>query len=312
MNVKLLHTLLAVHRYGSMAEAARRLNLTHGAVAQQMRTLERELNIQLVRRAGKVVHLTEAAHRILDVSRKILDDVDALAALANTSELRGELSVGTGSTVLTGKIPDVLEELDARYPEIRVNIKSGQSFDFHTQVERGLLDAAIALEPVFTPSKIMGWHPFSEEPFVMIASRQHEGSDPHLLLEREPFIRYHRESWTGQQIDAYLRQNNIVPRERFELASTEAIIRLVHKGLGVAIVSSVWTQWQEGLNVISLPLKTPCKPRRFGLIWLRSSPRLQLIEAFLDAAKRVYERDSHAMESQSSNATLPNMIGSVE
>jgi len=294
MNTRLLNTLLAVHRYGSMAEAARRLNLTHGAVAQQIRALESELRVNLVRRAGKVVHLTQAAHRILDTSQRILTDVDALAALANANELRGELSLGTGNTVLAGKVPDILETLGSRYPEIRVNITSGQSSDFHAQVERGALDAAIAMAPSFTPSKVMGWHQLSEEPFVLIASRRHEDSDPHLLLEREPFIRYHRESWAGQQIDAYLRQNNIVPRERFELASTEAITRLVHKDLGVAIVPSAWHQWQGGLNVISLPLKTPCKPRRFGLIWLRSSPRLQLIEALLEAAIMVYTRDAVA------------------
>jgi len=290
VNTKLLDTLLAVHRYGSMAEAARRLNLTHGAVAQQIKTLESELNISLVRRAGKVVHLTQAAHRILDASQKILDDIHALAALANTDELRGELNVGTGNTVLAGKVPDILEALGSQYPEIRVNIMSGQSSDFHMQVERGILDAAIAMEPAFTPSKVMGWHLLSEEPFVLIAARRHEGTDPHLLLEREPFIRYHRHSWAGQQIDTYLRHNNIMPRERFELASTEAITRLVHKDLGVAIVPSAWDQWQKGLNVIGLPLKTPCKPRRFGLIWLRSSPRLQLIEAFLDAATSAYEK----------------------
>lgn len=290
MNTKLLNTLLAVHRYGSMAEAARRLNLTHGAVAQQLRALENELGISLVRRAGKAVHLTQAAHRILDPSQRILEEINALAALANTDELRGELSVGTGNTVLAGKVPDILEALSSQYPEIRVNIMSGQSSDFHTQVERGTLDAAIAMEPAYTPSKVMGWHQLSEEPFVMIAAQRHEGADPHLLLEREPFIRYHRDSWAGQQIDAYLRQNSIVPRERFELASTEAITRLVHKDLGVAIVPSAWDQWQKGLAIVSLALKTPCKPRRFGLIWLRSSPRLQLIEAFLDAAALVYGR----------------------
>lgn len=294
MNTRLLHTLLAVHRYGSMAGAARRLNLTHGAVAQQIRALESELGVDLVRRAGKVVHLTQAAHRILDSSQRILNDIDALAALANTNELRGELSLGTGNTVLAGRIPDILQTLGTRYPEIRVNIISGQSSDFHAQVERGALDAAIAMEPVFTPSKVMGWHLLSEEPFVLIASRQHEGVDQHLLLEREPFIRYHRDSWAGQQIDAYLRQNNIVPRERFELASTEAITRMVHTNLGVAIVPSAWNQWQEGLNVISLPLKAPCQPRRFGLIWQRSSPRLQLIEAFLKAAIEAYSHDGNA------------------
>jgi DNA-binding transcriptional LysR family regulator len=294
MNTRFLRTLLAVHQHGSMAEAARRLNLTHGAIAQQIRALEAELNTSLIRRAGKVVHLTESAHRILASSQRILDEIDTLAALANINELKGDLSLGTGNTVLAGKIPDILEELGRRYPEIRVNIMSGQSSDFHRLVEQGLLDAAIAMEPSFKTSKAVGWHPLDEEPFVLIASGKHrdKGATPHALLAREPFIRYHRDSWAGKQIDAYLRNNTIVPNERFELASTEAITRLVHKNLGVAIVPSAWGHWERGLDVVSLPLDAPFKPRKFGLIWFRSSPRLRLIQAFQDAAELVYARRS--------------------
>lgn len=292
MNTKLLATLIAVHRYGSMAEAARRLGVTHGAVAQQIRALEQALNTDLVRRAGKVVHLTEAAHRILAYAQKILDDVDLLGALANTDEPRGELRLGAGNTVLTGKVPDILMQLSVLYPEIRVCVMPGFSSDFHAMVEHGKLDAAIALEPSFTPSKHIGWHQLSEEPFVMLAPQKFEGADPHRLLESEPFIRYHRDSWAGQQIEAYLRRNGIHPRERFELASTEAISRLVDKGLGIAIVPSAWDQWRADLNVIALPLKTPCKPRRFGLIWARSSPKLRLIQAFLEAAQIAYGKRS--------------------
>jgi len=288
MNTKLLTTLLAVHRYGSMAEAARRLNLTHGAVAQHVRALEGELNVALVRRAGKVVHLTQAAHRILAHAQKILEDVDALGALAHVHEVKGTLRLGAGNTVLAGKVPDILVVLGSMYPDIQVSIVPGLSSDFYAMVENNVLDAAIALEPTYATPKSWGWHLLSEERFFVIASLKHEGAGPHELLERQPFIRYHRESWAGQQIDAYLRANNIVPRERFELASTEAIARLVHKDLGVAIVPSAWNLWRQGLDVLSI--ETPCEPRRFGLIWARASPRLQLVEAFLQAARLVYEK----------------------
>lgn len=288
MNTKLLNTLLAVHRYGSMAEASRRLNLTHGAVAQQIHALEQALEVQLIQRAGRVVHLTQAAHRILGSAQKILDEIDALAAQANTDELRGELRLGAGSTAMTGKLPDVMVVLGARYPDIRVNIVLGMSSAFYEMVEGNVLDAAIALEPAFSPSKSLGWHLLSEEPFLMIASSRHQGADPYRLLEQEPFIRYHRDSWAGQQIDAYLKQNGIVPREKYELASTETIAAMVHRDLGVAIVPSAWNLWKQGLDVVTLALTVPCKPRRFGLIWSRSSPRAQLIKAFLDACVHVY------------------------
>jgi DNA-binding transcriptional LysR family regulator len=288
MNTKLLATLLAVHQHGSMAEAARRLNLSHGAVAQQLRLLERELKVELVRRAGKVVHLTRAAHRILAQSQKILDDIGDLSALANADELRGELRLGAGNTALSGRIPEILEVLGERYPEIRVNIHPGLSPDFYGLVEKGELDAAIALESSHMPSKRLGWELLSEEPFIMIASSRFQAVAARRLLEEQPFIRYHRDSWAGQQIDAYLKQHGIVPQERFELSSTEAIARMVHRNLGVAIVPSAWHLWKQGLDVTTVALDPPCKPRRFGLIWSRSSPRLQLVHAFKDAAFRVY------------------------
>jgi DNA-binding transcriptional LysR family regulator len=159
MNTNLLNTLLLVYRYGSMAEAARRLQLTHGAVAQQIRALEQALQVELVSRAGRAVHLTRAAHRILGHSQKILDDVDMLAALANTDELRGELRLGAGSTSLTGKMPDIFVVLGSRYPNIRVNIVNGLSSSFYQMVENNSIDAAIALEPPFNLSKGLGYRP---------------------------------------------------------------------------------------------------------------------------------------------------------
>lgn len=289
MNTKLLTTLICVHRYGSMAQAARHLNLTHGAVAHQIHTLEGELQVQLIRRAGRSVHLTRAAHRVLERARQILDEIDELAALAHTDELRGELRLGAGSTALTGKLPDILVVLSRRYPDIKVKVAHGLSSSFYAMVENNLLDAAIALEPAFTISKSLGWRLLSVEPFLMIAPSRLKDADPYELLEREPFIRFHRESWAGNQIDLYLKHIGIIPNDRYELASTEAIAAMVNLDLGVAIVPSAWTLWRQGLDVVTLPLKEPCRPRKFGLVWSRSSPRLQLVNAFLDAAIEVYK-----------------------
>ncbi len=53
----------ATARHGGFAGAARVLNVTHAAVTQQVRGLERELGVPLVRRAGRTVSLTEAGQR---------------------------------------------------------------------------------------------------------------------------------------------------------------------------------------------------------------------------------------------------------
>src|SRR5690606_30896849 len=124
----------------------------------------------LVRRAGKVVHLTQAAHRILAHAQKILEDVDALGALAHVHEVKGTLRLGAGNTVLAGKVPDILVVLGSMYPDIQVSIVPGLSSDFYAMVENNVLDAAIALEPTYATPKSWGWHLLSEERFFVIAS----------------------------------------------------------------------------------------------------------------------------------------------
>src|SRR3546814_17151144 len=117
-----------------MAEAARRLNITHGAVAQQIRALEAHVNAPLVARSGKTVHLTEAAHRILETSQKILDDVSSLAALAQAREIRGELRLGTGNTSLNRPVPKLLATLATRTPDLPFFIWAGLSTQFYPVV----------------------------------------------------------------------------------------------------------------------------------------------------------------------------------
>lgn len=299
MNTRTLSALLAVHRYGSMAEAARRLNLTHGAVAQQIRVLETTLGCSLVRRAGRAVHLTNAGHRVLLQAQKILDEVDALAAMAGSDELKGELQLAAGGTAMTHKMTDILVELHARYPQMRVHVVSGVSADFYSMVENNTLDAAIATEPVFALPKSLGWQFLVEEPFFLLTSMKNQGRDPMQLLQQAPFIRYHRGSWVRDRIDNYLKSIGISPKGTYELASTEMIVGLVHRGLGNAIVPSSWHLWYQGADVLSMPLSPVCPPRRLGLLWSRSSPRLPLIEAFGETAAQVYrskqQRDLKAL-----------------
>jgi LysR family transcriptional regulator, glycine cleavage system transcriptional activator len=59
-SLSLLRAFDATAKHGSFAEAGRVLNVTHAAVTQAVRGLEAELGVQLVRRSGRTVALTEA------------------------------------------------------------------------------------------------------------------------------------------------------------------------------------------------------------------------------------------------------------
>ena len=285
MDTQFLNTFVAVVDHGSMAAAARLLNITPAAVAQQIRTLEREIGAPLIARAGRTVSVTEAGARILQRSRDLLRDVADLSTVANDDATSGELRLGAGTNALTGMLPDILVRMVEKFPRIKVFIKPGYSPDLHNAVETGELDAAIVLQAPFALSKTSCWELLREEPLVVLAPQRMQGRDPHELLATEPLIRYDRQQWGGRQADLYLRAVGITPRERFELNALNAIAVMVDRGLGVSLVPDWARPWPEGLNLVRIPLPKPFEPRRIGVVWSRSTIRIRLVTVFLQECR---------------------------
>lgn len=286
MDTQFLNTFVAVVDQGSMAAAARLLNITPAAVAQQIHTLEREIGAPLIARAGRTVSVTEPGARILPRARDLLRDVADLRTVANDDDSAGELRLGAGTNALTGLLPDVLAAMVERFPRIKVFIKPGYSPDLHRAVESGDIDAAIVLQAPFALPKTCAWEPLREEPLVVLAPARLAGRDPHQLLATEPLIRYDRQQWGGRLADRYLRTAGIVPQERFELNALNAIAVMVDRGLGVSLVPDWARPWPEGLNLVRIALPLPSEPRRVGVVWSRATIRGRLVSVFLHECRR--------------------------
>jgi DNA-binding transcriptional LysR family regulator len=286
MRTNFLEAFLLTVDTGSMAEAARRLDLTPAAVALQLRSLEQEMGVPLVTRAGKTVRPTAAGYRVIERSRALVRDTANLKALANQGEMSGELHIGAVNTALNALLPEVLENITAAYPSLRFHIRSALSSELFEAVQNGELDAAVCLHPQFRLPKTCGWQLLREEELIALVPASCDGHDPHALLRTMPFIRYDRNQWGGQQAERYLRSAGIVPNERFELSHISAIVTLVGRGLGVALVPNVAMQSAMTDNVVKLSLPIPSQPRQLGIIWQRSSIQENLIRVFVEQAKR--------------------------
>ncbi|WP_158880903.1 LysR family transcriptional regulator [Rhodanobacter sp. L36] len=286
MDTQFLHTFITIVDQGSMAAAARVLNITPAAVAQQIRTLEREIGATLIARVGRTVSVTEEGSRILQRSRDLLRNVADLRSVANENGVSGELRLGACPTALAGMLPDVLALMVETFPQINVFIKPGYSADLYRAVETGDLDAAMVLQAPYALPKTCEWQLLREEPLIVLAPSSMADRNPHELLATQPLIRYDRNQWGGRQADEYMRINGIVPRERFELNALNAIAVMVDRGLGVSLVPD-WAQpWPEGLNLARIPLPCPAVPRRIGIVWSRSSVRVRLVTVFLQESRK--------------------------
>ncbi|OJU23422.1 MAG: LysR family transcriptional regulator [Sphingomonas sp. 66-10] len=290
MDTGFLKTFVTVIDQGSMAAAARVLNISASAVAQQLHALERDLGAPLVMRVGRTMRMTEQGARVLGPARKLLRDTADLRSVAHDGEVSGELRLGACTTPLTGLLPDILARVSRKFPQVTIHIQSGNSAQLFVDVDKGRLDAALVLEAPYPLPKTCEWLLLREEPLIVLAPRALADRDPLDLLREEPLIRYDRNQWGGRSAELYLNEAGITPRERFELNALNAIAMMVDRGLGVSIVPDWAPPWPEGIDIARLDLPERRVGRRIGIVWSRSSVRSRLVNVLLQESVRAEGR----------------------
>lgn len=286
METDYLRTFLLVLDAGSMSEAARRLAITPAAVAQQMRSLERELDAQLMARSGRTVRPTEAGMRLGELGQTLMRDISSLRAQLSENSDCGELRIGVIDSALQDVMPQALSQFVRAFPLVRIFIQTDQSMSLYESVQRGELDAAVCIHPTFALPKSMAWEQFSEQRLIVLAPSGDVDVDPNRLLRERPFVRYDRRLSGGLLADRYLREQGISPHERLELSSVLAISLMVGQGLGVSLVPDVASTLTRSMDLARLPVAGRGLARRFGMLWQRPSKRTRWIGALIEMAHR--------------------------
>ncbi|HYN13601.1 MAG TPA: transcriptional regulator GcvA [Burkholderiales bacterium] len=132
-----LRVFEAAARHLSFKEAAQELNITQAAVSHQIKSLEEYLGVELFRRAGRGVVLTEAAKACMP---KLREGFDALAAAVETIRLRGEETdlMITAPPVFTARwLMPRLADFSKKHPRIDVRVVGSSKM-----VDAGALDSA--------------------------------------------------------------------------------------------------------------------------------------------------------------------------
>ncbi len=124
MELRHLSTLEAIARHRSFTRAAEELHLAQSALSQQIRRLEGELGIQVLRRTSRSVDVTPEGSVVLAYARRVLAEVDGLQAELEelTGVVRGRVAIGamwpTGNYDLAG----TLATFHRRHPGVEIHM----------------------------------------------------------------------------------------------------------------------------------------------------------------------------------------------
>lgn len=286
-SIRTLRTFLSVTRHGSFAAAGKEVGLTAAAVGQQIRALEDELHRSLFDRGPRSIVLNGTGRALVTPVEDLLARYQALSSpAADDGRLSGSVSMGALVSALMGEFADALWAIKREHPRLEVRLFAGLSADFARQVDRGELDAAVVTQPPLRLSPSLVWSPLYSEPMVLVVPRRPHfelPAQPLEMLRKSPFLRFDRQTWTGQLVDEALAQCGAEVNDELELNSVEAIFALVRQGFGVSIVPMLrnvdWSR-DRALSVVRLARVTV--QRHVGLLERRQHQRMSVTTAIKD------------------------------
>jgi DNA-binding transcriptional LysR family regulator len=146
IDVAIVRAFLVVAETGSVTRAAKRLNLSQGAISQQIRRLEELSGKPLFNRLGNRMVLSAEGHSLIDPGRHLVAANDHLWASLRTPAFQGEVRFGAPYDILGTYAPPVLRHFASSFPAIRVTLVCQDSVVLLAGLTSGDLDLALTTE----------------------------------------------------------------------------------------------------------------------------------------------------------------------
>lgn len=248
MTVRHLTYFLAVADTGRFTLAATVCGVAQPTLSKQVRALETELGETLFTRGRDEITLSPAGETLLPHARRIVADTEtARLEIAELAGLRrGRLRLGATPSLCVSVVADVLAGFHDRHPGVGLELTESGSQDLVAELRRGQLDLALVIHH---PDRGVGsfgddldLRPVLREELVAVCPPGRPdlgGSIGIAELARHEMV-INRPGYDLREVTlAACAAAGVTPRIAVEGGEMDALLRMVERGLGVAIVPSL-------------------------------------------------------------------------
>jgi len=298
MNLKTLQTFYLVVREGSLAAAAKKLNLSQPAVSRLVRVLEGETRLTLFSRTRRRLVLTREGELFFREAEHILQGVEEIPRIASDirAKTTAELRVMTSPPIGVSLVAPALSLLHAEQPDLRCVADIGSRFDLENMVGTRRYDVGVASLPIShslvklntemlcrarTVAVVPEGHP--------LAVRREITADDflgHSIIALRPNLLWR------ERIDDFFKAGGISPSYTMETQSTLIARRLVAEGVGIAVMDKIVGGSAVRDGVIEIPL-APERWVSYCYVFPAGQRPHANAALFIRALRRVVERLAH-------------------
>lgn len=172
MEMQQVRYFLAVAKTLNFTRAAEQCNVTQPALTRAIKQLEDELGGELIRREGRLSHLTDLGMRMLPPLTQCYESAQgakALAAKVKAGDV-ASLAIGVSLTLDVEVLLAALTELQRAFPGLQLAIRRGGGQEIAEWLKNGEIELAFGGPLGETWDRLDSWPMFSESFDLVIAS----------------------------------------------------------------------------------------------------------------------------------------------
>ncbi|WP_029459067.1 selenium metabolism-associated LysR family transcriptional regulator [Solidesulfovibrio alcoholivorans] len=245
MDIRRLQAFAKVYDLRSFSKAGEEMLLSQPTISAHVMALEEELDTQLFDRLGRTILPTQAGNVLYRYCSAIFSQLDHARAdiLALSKRVAGELIIGGSTIPAQYIIPRLIARFLGNYPEVRIEVRGGDTSEIIAMVAAGTAHVGIVGAPASQAELVS--KPILQDELVLIApaalavARAKTG-DLKARLLGVPWVMREPGSGTQLALEQALTQAGIDMHELrvvLQVHSSVAILECVEAGLGVAAIS---------------------------------------------------------------------------
>jgi DNA-binding transcriptional LysR family regulator len=246
MEVRQLEIFRILARELSFTRAAEKAHCVQSNVTVQIRGIETELGVPLFERLGKQVRLTINGERLLPYADRILHLLEEASVVAAGTEFpAGKLYIGSPESVLTYRLPPVLQVFRSTFPQVDLTFRSSGTREMIPQLEQGELDLGLVIDDAFEHPRLHV-ESLCREPLSLLVNPDHP------LLRRPNLVVQHLANQSllltdvgcayRSKLEKALAHAQVTPKGIMEFTSVETIKQCAALGMGVACLPTIVAQ----------------------------------------------------------------------
>lgn len=254
MEIQKLYYYMELCKQKNFTEAGYACNMTQGALSKQIRKLENELGITLIRRNTRKFELSKEGEIFLSYAKKMTGTYEEM--LKNVQKNQ-EIKIGCMPVLAPYHFARLVADFRKEYPDIKLVIDERIASDIQENSDR--YDFLILRENMMEDQKKFRFSPLYDDKLCAVLYEKHPlyGRDRLQLkeLKDDVFIFPERGSGSYEVFYKSCEKAGFEPKIAFEFPQANTIMSFVSEGVGVTITFSTVYREAKCAGVKMIPLE---------------------------------------------------------